>query len=128
MTVSSLLLLHDGGSIAGTLEQSEGRTSLRYESAWRQSADAVALSLSLPLSRREHAHDRVDPFLWGLLPDNEIVLERWGRLFQVSSRNAFRMLAHVGEDCPGATSEGKGSITRSSRPSRRRSPDAPPSA
>ncbi len=102
MTASSLLLLHDEGSIAGTLEQSEGRTTLRYESAWRQRADAVALSVSLPLSRWEHAHDRVDPFLWGLLPDNEIVLERWGRLFQVSSRNAFRLLTHVGEDCPGA--------------------------
>jgi serine/threonine-protein kinase HipA len=44
----------------------------------------------------------VDAFLWGLLPDNENVLARWGREFQVSSRNPFALLAHVGEDCAGA--------------------------
>lgn len=101
-TSSTLLLVHDGGSIAGTLEQAEGRTTLRYEDAWRSFEGAIALSLSLPLSKREHGHDPVDAFLWGLLPDNELVLERWGKQFQVSSRNAFRLLAHVGEDCPGA--------------------------
>lgn len=99
---STLLLVHDGGAVAGTLEQSAGRTTLRYEDTWRRSPAAIALSLSLPLSKREHDHPRVDAFLWGLLPDNELVLERWGRQFQVSSRNAFRLLAHVGEDCPGA--------------------------
>ncbi|MBX7192360.1 MAG: HipA N-terminal domain-containing protein [Sandaracinaceae bacterium] len=102
MSPATLLLVHDGGTVAGTLEQADGRTTLRYEDAWRAFGGAIALSLSLPLSKREHGHEQVDPFLWGLLPDNELVLERWGKQFQVSSRNAFRLLAHVGEDCPGA--------------------------
>ena len=41
-------------------------------------------------------------FLWGLLPDNELVLGRWAQRFQVSARNAFALVSHVGEDCAGA--------------------------
>ena len=41
-------------------------------------------------------------FLWGLLPDNEVVLRRWGQRFQVSPRSAFALIANVGEDCAGA--------------------------
>jgi serine/threonine-protein kinase HipA len=44
----------------------------------------------------------VEPFLWGLLPDNHEVLRRWGALFGVSPRHAFKLIAHVGEDCAGA--------------------------
>jgi serine/threonine-protein kinase HipA len=37
-----------------------------------------------------------------LLPDNEKVLDQWGKKFQVSSRNAFGLITGVGEDCAGA--------------------------
>jgi serine/threonine-protein kinase HipA len=73
-----------------------------YGDKARTARDAVPLSLSLPLAKREHDHAAVDAFLWGLLPDNERVLERWARNFQVSARNPFALLAHVGEDCAGA--------------------------
>ena len=53
----------------------------------------------MPLAAEEHGSDRIEAFLWGLLPDNEIVLERWARKFQVSARNVFALMAHVGEDC-----------------------------
>ena len=42
------------------------------------------------------------PILWGLLPDNERVLDRWAKKFQVSARNVFALISHVGEDCAGA--------------------------
>jgi hypothetical protein len=29
------------------------------------------------IGARLHWHDAVDAFLWGLLPDNERVLDRW---------------------------------------------------
>jgi serine/threonine-protein kinase HipA len=44
----------------------------------------------------------VRSYCQGLLPDNESVLERWGREFQVSAGNPFALLSHVGEDCAGA--------------------------
>lgn len=40
--------------------------------------------------------------MWGLLPDNAIILDAWGRRYQVSANNPFGLLAAVGEDCPGA--------------------------
>jgi serine/threonine-protein kinase HipA len=40
--------------------------------------------------------------MWGLLPDNERILDEWAKRFQVSARNPFALLAAVGEDCPGA--------------------------
>ena len=63
---------------------------------------AFALSLSMPRGLAEHGNAKIDPWLWGLLPDNDRVLEQWGRRFQVSARNAFGLIAHVGEDCAGA--------------------------
>jgi serine/threonine-protein kinase HipA len=48
------------------------------------------------------AHARIEALLWGLLPDNDRVLENRGRRFQVSPRNVFRLITHVGEDCAGA--------------------------
>tara|TARA_Y100000813_G_scaffold182612_1_gene152457 strand:- start:47 stop:1189 length:1143 start_codon:yes stop_codon:yes gene_type:complete len=56
----------------------------------------------MPLAAAEHGHDVIEAFLWGLLPDNDRVLDRWARRFQVSARNAFALLSHVGEDCAGA--------------------------
>ncbi|WP_354213234.1 MULTISPECIES: HipA N-terminal domain-containing protein [unclassified Bradyrhizobium] len=37
---------------------------------------AAPLSLSMPLAAEEHGPSAVQAFLWGLLPDNEHVLER----------------------------------------------------
>jgi len=79
-----------------------GRLSFAYAEDWRTAADAFPLSLSMPLALGEHGHAKIDPYLWGLLPDNEQVLDKWGRKFHVSARNAFGLIAHVGEDAPGA--------------------------
>jgi len=56
----------------------------------------------MPLAAREHRRAVVEAFLWGLLPDNEQVLARWAAKFQVSARNVFALISHVGEDCAGA--------------------------
>src|SRR5580704_11877071 len=65
---------------------------------WRNAANAYPLSLSMPLTLGEHGNSKTEPFLWGLLPDNEKVLDQWGKKFQVSSRNAFGLIAGVGEE------------------------------
>lgn len=91
------------GVEAGRVRQDpRGRLSFTYDAAWRRRVDNVPLSLSMPLAAAEHGHDLVEAFLWGLLPDNELVLDRWGRKFHVSPRNAFALISHVGEDCAGA--------------------------
>jgi serine/threonine-protein kinase HipA len=56
----------------------------------------------MPLASPEHKHELINSFLWGLLPDNEKILEDWSRKYHVSPRNAFGLISHVGEDCAGA--------------------------
>jgi serine/threonine-protein kinase HipA len=99
--MSELVALLDGEEI-GTVHQARGRVSFTYREAWRASSRAYPLSLSLPLAGAEHGHAPVSAFLWGLLPDNALVLERWGKQFRVSARNPFALLSAVGEDCAGA--------------------------
>ncbi|WP_394838954.1 HipA N-terminal domain-containing protein [Pendulispora rubella] len=79
-----------------------GKLTFVYADEWAGSPDAYPISLSMPLTMSEHRHAVVDAYIWGLLPDNELILERWARRFQVSPRNAFALLLHVGEDCAGA--------------------------
>jgi serine/threonine-protein kinase HipA len=79
-----------------------GRFEFTYDGEWLDFGDATPLSLSLPLAAAQHGDEPVRAFLWGLLPDNERVLERWARTYQVSAGNPFAILRHVGEDCAGA--------------------------
>jgi len=79
-----------------------GRLSFAYAVDWQQAQDAHPLSLSMPLLQREHAHRVVSAYIAGLLPDNELILERWARKFQVSPNNPYALIAKVGDDCAGA--------------------------
>ena len=97
-----LVIIVDGRIMGEIRKDKRARLTLAYDADWRQTPDAYPLSLSMPLVVAEHAHARIEPWLWGLLPDNEAVLARWGQRFQVSPRNPFALLAHVGEDCAGA--------------------------
>ena len=97
----TLVALLDGREV-GYVRQQESRLTFIYEDSWRTAPGAYPLSLSLPLASKDHPHGAINPFLWGLLPDNEIILDRWARRFHVSARNPFALLNYVGEDCPGA--------------------------
>lgn len=99
--MSEELVVFLGDQEVGRLRRTaRGRLSLVYDEAWRAARDAYPVSLSMPITAGEHAHAVVEPYLWGLLPDNELILERWAQRFQVSARSAFGLLANVGEDCP----------------------------
>ncbi len=100
--MSGELVVLVGGREMGRVRQNGGRPTFAYDSAWREAEDAFPLSLSMPLAAAEHGPAVIEPFLWGLLPDNERVLGRWAQKFQVSARNVFALIANVGEDCAGA--------------------------
>jgi serine/threonine-protein kinase HipA len=99
--MNELLVLLDGREV-GTVRQNRGRLTFVYADTWRSAQGAYPLSLSMPLAATEHPHASIEPFIWGLLPDNEFVLNRWAKQFHVSPRNAFALIGHVGEDCAGA--------------------------
>jgi len=92
------------GSLMGRVLRDAKRNTMTfvYDDSWWDEAQSFPLSLSMPLSATEHGNSQITPFLWGLLPDNNAVLRRWGERFNVSPSNVFRLLEHVGEDCAGA--------------------------
>jgi|ERR1700693_2327895 serine/threonine-protein kinase HipA len=91
------------GLVKGTVTNAKGgRLSFLYSDEWLTSPGAYPLSVSMPLSPDEQGHRKIHPFLWGLLPDNEIVLGQWARKFHVSPTNVFGLISNVGEDCAGA--------------------------
>src|SRR5215467_2647452 len=97
-----LIVLLDGMEAGRVVRDNFGKLTFTYNEQWRNSAGAYPLSLSMPITLAEHTNAKIDPFLWGLLPDNEIILGNWARKFHVSARNAFSLIACVGEDCAGA--------------------------
>ncbi len=99
---SELVTLLGDKQVGRVRNDARGRLTFVYDDDWRKSEDAYPLSLSMPLAAKEHGPSVVQPFLWGLLPDNERVLDRWAAKFQVSARNVFSLISHVGEDCAGA--------------------------
>jgi serine/threonine-protein kinase HipA len=99
---AELVALLNGREIGRVTRDNRGRLALVYAQEWRAAGGAYPLSLSMPLAAAEHGHRPVEAFLWGLLPDNDTVLQRWARRFHVSPRNPFALISHVGEDCAGA--------------------------
>ena len=97
-----LVVIADRQTMGEIRRDRRGRLTFVYEDRWRSRNAAFPLSLSMPLVVAEHDHARIEPWAWGLLPDNEAILARWGRGFHVSPRNVFALLGAVGEDCPGA--------------------------
>jgi serine/threonine-protein kinase HipA len=100
--MNDILMVMADGVRMGTLLRQGKSLAFHYEPSWSDTPRSFPLSLSMPLALREHPHAVVEPFLWGLLPDNPQTLEEWGRRFQVSPRNVFQIIRRVGEDCAGA--------------------------
>ena len=101
--IGELSVLVDGCKM-GTLLRDPVRNRLRfsYDPQWLAEETAFPLSLSMPLDAAEHGHEVIEAFLFGLLPDDDSVLRKWGRRHQVSAANPFHLLRYVGEDCAGA--------------------------
>lgn len=96
-----LIAIYEGKKV-GDLSYTQDRLLFDYDHAWQESPGSFPLSLSMPLIAKQHSDKVVRAFVSGLLPDNPEVLRRWGQKFQVSPRNPFRLLTHVGEECAGA--------------------------
>jgi serine/threonine-protein kinase HipA len=98
----SLVVFLNGVRVGDIYQATPGTLRFAYNNEWRDKRDAYPLSLSMPLTAVEHAHEAINPFLWGLLPDSERTLDHYGRLFSVSARNPVALLSHIGADCAGA--------------------------
>ena len=92
-----------GGRFVGTLHAAD-RRSLRftYDPNYAASPTSTPLSVSMALRVSPYLHATIHPYLWGLLPDNDRVLDRWAREFGCSATNVAGLLRGVGGDVAGA--------------------------
>lgn len=91
------------GAIAGTVTRLRGgRLRFDYDDDYRTRQEATPLSVSMPTSLRTHRDEAIDPWLWGLLPDNLRVLERWSRQFHAAPKPYSLLSTPIGRDCAGA--------------------------
>lgn len=101
--MTAFLNVYLDGVLAGQLAQTAGGAlAFAYDSSYTARANPTPLSLSMPLSGSRHSNRVVAAWLEGLLPDNLAVREEWARRFEVSARNPFALLGHVGRDAAGA--------------------------
>lgn len=101
--MTAFLNVYLDGVLAGQLAQTAGGAlACAYDSTYTARANPTPLSLSMPLSGSRHSNRVVASWLEGLLPDNLAVREEWARRFEVSPRNPFALLRHVGRDAAGA--------------------------
>jgi serine/threonine-protein kinase HipA len=102
MSGSLVVLLDD--TTAGTLTRLRGgHLRFDYDDHYRVRPGLTPLSVSMPTQIRSHSDHVITPWLWNLLPDNDAVLARWARQFQVSASSPFSLLATpIGLDCAGA--------------------------
>jgi len=102
MAERTLSVLLADKSVGILTQRPGGRHAFEYLGSWQESPRAIPLSYSMPLQQDRHGTRVVTDFMWGLLPDNENALRRWGARYKVSPHSPFALLAAVGEDCPGA--------------------------
>ena len=97
--MTKILDVYISGVHAGSLIQgSSGALSFEYLREYR----GVALSSAMPLSTRRYYDKIIQPYLWGLLPEDQAVRRRVASKANISPNNPFALLGVIGLDCPGA--------------------------
>lgn len=100
------LTVHMGGQLVGTLDAAN-RRSLRftYDPDYAAGAGSTPLSVSMPLRVSPYSHATVHPYLWGLLPDNDRVLERLARSLGLGSDEAYARIMTLAAHIPDALAD-----------------------
>jgi|688.fasta_scaffold175321_2 serine/threonine-protein kinase HipA len=93
-----------GNRLAGRLTAEANNLHFEYDVDYRDSSDATPLSMSLPLTRDQHASSAVTGFFEALLPEQGPARARLELEAGVSRSNVLGLLTYVGRDLPGAIS------------------------
>ncbi len=88
--------------LVGKLFEVSDKLSFTYDENYSHSAEALPISLSLPLNGSFES-DAVEAFFSGLLPD-ENLKKKLASYFKISENNTFALLKEIGAECAGAIS------------------------
>lgn len=88
---------------AGILTEDDSGYEFRYDIDYLKSADAVAVSLTMPLTDKPYRDKVLFPFFEGLIPEGwllDIAEQSW----KISARDRFSLLLACCKDCIGNVS------------------------
>lgn len=100
----SLPIFHESALVAAIEAGVEG-PRLRYEVAWRETADAFPISLTMPLSENDWGAEIATPWLMNLLPEGE-PMRAMTRALGVAREDILGLIAETGRDLAGALTIG----------------------
>lgn len=89
------------GHRVGILEEIAGGTRFAYDEAWLAHAEALPISLTLPLRREPYEAAGLHPFFENLLPEGWL-LELSTTKLKIPKDDAFGLLLATCADCIGA--------------------------
>lgn len=92
-----------GNILAGILTEDDMGYEFRYYSDYLKSANAAAVSLTLPLSAKPHRDKVLFPFFDGLIPEGWL-LDIGEQSWKISARDRFSLLVACCKDCIGNVS------------------------
>lgn len=105
MAKAAKVFMHD--RLAGIIKEDEEGFWFSYDPDYLGDSEAVAVSLSLPLTAEPY-HDRtLFPFFDGLIPEGWL-LSIAERTWKLDSRDRMELLLACCEDCIGAVSVKRG--------------------
>ena len=89
------------GKLAGRIEEKAGQTIFTYSPEWLARADAVPISLSLPLREGPYVSQGLHPFFENLLPEGWL-LDVTTKKLKISKDDALALLLATCGDCVGS--------------------------
>lgn len=89
------------GVRVGVLEERDDGITFKYDDEWLRSADAIPISLTLPLTKNPYASKGLHPFFANLLPEGWL-LDIASAKLRKSKEDAFGLLLATCSDCVGA--------------------------
>lgn len=97
------LRVYQNGRLVGLLlKEPGGGVAFRYDAGWLERANAVPVSLSLPLREDAYRGEPVLAVFENLLPDSDALRRRVAETVGARGIDAFAMLSRIGRDCVGA--------------------------
>lgn len=98
MSDKELVVLLSGEKLGTLTEDRHGKHWFAYDLKGTERN----LSLSMPRRRQPWGPEQVEPFIDGLLPDNQAARQEIARHYDAVAGNTFSLLTAVGSDCAGA--------------------------
>jgi serine/threonine-protein kinase HipA len=89
------------GQRVGTLSEEGRQITFRYDAEWVANPNAVAVSMTLPVTDAPYVTEGLHPFFENLLPEGWL-LELATKKLKISKDDAFGLLIATCADCVGA--------------------------